>query len=116
MAAVIAFAVGTIFFLALLWFSARGAITVCILEVHNGEMVVTQGAIAPRVLNDLRDVVRKPRVGRATIRVVRSRDHASVEARGELDEAQHQQLRNIIGNVPIAKLINAKGKARKRGK
>src|SRR5215472_5129079 len=114
MGAFLAFAGGTFFFLALLWFAARGAITLCILEVHNGEIVVSRGHLAPRVLADLRDVVRRPRVRRATLRLVREREAAALRASGDLSEQQLQQLRNIVGNVPLAKLTTGRGK-KKRG-
>ncbi len=112
MAVLIAFVGGTLLFLFLLWLSARRAITVCMLEVHGGEMVVTQGNIAPRVLSDLRDVVKRPSVSHASVRIVRAREQAIVEASGDLSGDQLQQLRNIVGNVPLAKL--APGASRKK--
>ncbi len=94
--------------LAALWWRAREAITICVIEVTRGRAKLARGGIAPRVLADIGDVVRRPRVERATVRVVRERDHARVEARGEISAAQLQQLRNVIGSVPLAKLINAR--------
>ena len=115
MGVLIAFTSGTLLFLAILWFAARGAITVCVLEVHGGEMIVTQGGIAPRVLSDLRDVVRRPRVSHATVRIVRARGSASLQAKGDFTPEQVQQLRNIVGSVPIAKLTNARAKDKRVG-
>ncbi len=94
--------------LAALWWRAREAITICVIEVTDGRAKLARGAIAPRVLADVGDVVRRPPIERATVRVVRERDHARVEARGEISDAQMQQLRNVIGSVPLAKLINAR--------
>ena len=105
-----AIAVVTAIALALLWYAARGAITVCIAEVHDGKLELTHGAISPRVLADMKDVVRRPRVGRGTVRVVKHREHASVEAKGEFSEAQVQQLRNVVGSMPLAKLLNTTAK------
>jgi hypothetical protein len=90
--------------LGILWFAARGAITLAIVEVRDGKLELTHGDLAPRVVADLRDVVRKPRVAQGTIRVVRHRDRASVQARGDFTDAQVQQLRNVVGTVPLAKL------------
>jgi hypothetical protein len=111
--ALIAVAGAILLFLAALWFAARRDITVCILRVDNGEIDVVGGTIAPRVLSDLRDVVRRPRVTSATVRVLRAKDHATVEASGKLTSDQVQQLRNIIGSIPIAKLANGKAKAKR---
>ncbi len=94
--------------LAALWWRARDAITICVIEVTRGKAKLARGGIAPRVLADIGDVVKRPRIERATIRVVRSRDHAKLEVRGEISEAQRQQLRNVIGSVPLAKLVNAR--------
>jgi hypothetical protein len=109
----VAFACGTLLFLTLLWFAARGAITICILEVHRGEVVVTQGGLAPRILSDLGDVVRRPRVSGATVRIVRAKDRAGLEAKGDVSPEQLQQMRNIVGSVPLGKLTNTRSKAKK---
>lgn len=110
----IAIAGAILVFLAALWMSARRDITVAVLQVQDGDVAVTKGAISPRVLSDLRDVVRRPAVKSATLRILRGKEHASVEASGKLTGDQVQQVRNIVGSVPIAKLTNARGKA-KRG-
>ncbi len=94
--------------LAALFWRAREAITICVIEVTGGRAKIARGRMAPRVFADVCDVVRRPRVERATVRVVRSRDHARVEVRGEISDAQLQQIRNVIGSVPLAKLINAR--------
>jgi hypothetical protein len=100
--------VATVLALVALWLSARAAITVCVAEVRDGRVEVTRGGIAPRLLADLADVVARPAVARATIRVVRSSGAAEVEMRGDLSAAQMQQIRNVIGSVPLAKLANAR--------
>ena len=94
--------------MVLLWVAARSAITVCVAEVREGKIEVTHGGIASRILADLTDVVARPRVERATLRIVRSRGRAEVEIRGDMSPAQLQQLRNVIGSVPLAKLANAR--------
>jgi hypothetical protein len=91
-----------------LWFSARAAITVAVLEVRDGAIRVTRGGIAPRILTDLGDVVESPRVTRATIRITRERGRASVALHGALSAAQSQRIRNVIGSVPLAALANAR--------
>ena len=92
--------------------AARNAITICVVQVQNGELAVVRGAIAPRVLSDLGDVVRrrdgKGRVRFAMLRIVRDRGRALLHADGDLSDAQLQQLRNVVGSVPLAKLTNAR--------
>src|SRR5512140_1737970 len=90
--------------LAALWWRAREAVTICVIEVTRGKAKLARGGIAPRVLADIGDVVRRPRIERATVRVVRNRGHAKLEVRGDIGDAQMQQLRNVIGSVPLAKL------------
>lgn len=114
MGALIAVAGAILLFLAALWFAARRDITVCILRVDNGQIAIADGTISPRVLSDLRDVVRRPAVKSATVRILRGKDHASVEVSGKLTSDQVQQLRNIVGSIPIAKLATGKVKS-KRG-
>jgi hypothetical protein len=94
--------------LALLWYAARRAITILVAEIRDGRIEVTRGGIAPRLLADLGDVVARPRVGRATLRIVRAGGAAELEATGDLSAAQLQQLRNVIGSVPLAKLVNTR--------
>jgi hypothetical protein len=94
--------------LALLWRAARGAITICVAEVRDGRIEVTHGGIAPRLLADLGDIVARPPVQRATLRILRSRGAAEVETSGDISEAQAQRARNVIGSVPLAKLVNAR--------
>jgi len=94
-------------FLAL-WISARAAITIAVLRVDDGRVTVTKGGLAPRVLADVRDVVARPSVSSATLRIVRSRGHARLDASGALSDQHLQRLRNVIGSVPMAKLVNAR--------
>ena len=101
-----AIAVATAVALGILWFAARGAITVAICEVREGRLELTHGDLSPRIVADLKDVVKRPKVGQGTVRVVRHKDHATVEARGDFSDAQLQQLRNVVGTVPLAKLTH----------
>ena len=110
MEVLVAIAVLTAVALGVLWYAAKGAITIAIAEVREGKLELTHGDIAPRVLADLKDVVKRPKVAHGTVRVLRQKDHASVEARGDFTDAQLQQLRNVVGTVPIAKLTNVRKK------
>jgi Protein of unknown function (DUF3634) len=108
MAVVLAFAAATLVGLLALWISARGAITICVLEVVNGRVTLTKGGLAPRVFADVEDIVKRPKVKSATLRLSRAKDFAKLEASGTLTKIQRQQLQNLIGNVPVAKLAGTR--------
>ena len=105
MEVVVAFAVATFFGLLALWVSARRAITICVLEIVDGEIEVSRGSLTPRILSDMGDIAKRPKVKSATIRLLRARDFAKVDASGPFTVEQLQQLRNVVGNIPIAKLV-----------
>jgi uncharacterized protein DUF3634 len=107
MAVLVACAVGVAIGLLLVWANARAAITIAIAEIRNGKLELTRGMLSPRVLDDLRDVAARPRIKSATLRIVRAKDHARVEVRGEVSEQQRQRLRNVVGNVRVAQLVKA---------
>jgi hypothetical protein len=94
--------------LTALWFAARRAVTVCVARVTDGKLTVVRGALAPRILADLGDVVTRPRVRSAEIRIVRADGLAKAEMSGDLTAAQQQQVRNVVGSVPLAKLANSR--------
>src|SRR6185312_2501474 len=70
--------------LVALWVASRAAITVCVLRVRAGKTVVVRGAVAPRILGDLADVLERPPVPRATVRIVRDAGFARLEIRGAI--------------------------------
>ncbi len=108
MEVVLAFVVVTVVALALLRYAALGAVTICVAEVRDGRIEVTRGGLAPRLLADLGDVVARPPVARATVRIVRARGVAEIEMKGEMSAEQRQRVRNVIGSVPMAMLANAR--------
>ena len=97
-----------------LYWTARNAVTIAVIDVEKGKLRVKRGGIAARVLADVGDVVRRPRARRATIRIVRERGFAKLHMSGDLTDAQMQQLRNVIGSVPLAKLVNARRRDRRK--
>lgn len=96
--------------LACVYLAARRHITVCVAEVTNGKIRVTRGGLAPAILADLADVLARPPVPRATLRVVRAGGLAKLTVQGIVSAAQTQQLRNVIGSVPLARLINVRSR------
>lgn len=92
--------------LAALYVAASRAITIAELAVEDGALRVVRGGIAPPILSDLRDVVRRPPVHRATIRIVRASGLAEVRITGDVSPEQAQRIRNVVGSVPLARLVN----------
>jgi hypothetical protein len=107
MPVLVACALGVAFLLTLVWASARSAVTVAVVEVRDGKLELVRGGLSPRVLGDLRDVVARPPIRSATLRIVRGKPHGRVEVRGKVSEQQVQRLRNVVGNVPMAQLVKA---------
>ncbi len=105
-------AVVIVIVLAMLYFAARRHITLCELSITKGKITVARGGISPAVLSDLRDVVRRARVKSGTVRILRAKDHARIEASRDLDRAALQAMRNIVGTVSLAKLATGAGKRR----
>jgi hypothetical protein len=103
----IAAAIGIAILLLLVWASSRSAITIAVLEIQDGKLQVTRGGLSPRVVSDLRDIAARPKIKAATVRIVRSKDHARVEIHGKVNANQMQRVRNVVGSVPLAQLINA---------
>jgi hypothetical protein len=107
-AVLVACALGVAIGLLLVWANARAAITVAVAEVRDGKLEITRGGLSPRVLGDLRDVAARPRIKSATLRIIRAKDRARIEVRGEVSEQQVQRFRNVVGIVPLAQLVKAR--------
>ncbi len=108
MAVLIACAAGVAIGLLLVWANARAAITIALMEIKDGEIRLTRGALSPRVLDDLRDVASQPRIKSASVRIVRAKDHARVQVHGSVSDHQLQRIRNIVGNVSLSQLVRAR--------
>jgi hypothetical protein len=93
--------------LAGLYVASRRATTIADLAIEHGKLRVVRGGVAPAILSDLRDIVRDPPIADGAIRVLRASGRAEVELRGVSDR-QAQRIRNVIGSVPLARLINAR--------
>ncbi len=75
-----------------------------VLEVHGGRAVVRRGKLPPRLRQDLDDVLRRAGVQRVRLRVLRAGDAARLEIRPSLGAGTEQQLRNVLGTWPLARL------------
>lgn len=72
--------------------------------VRAGVVTRARGHVPARMLADVGDVVRRPRVAHALVRVVLEGGAPRVLVRGAMTAAQVQQLRNVVGGYPLAKL------------
>lgn len=93
--------------IAALYVAARRATTVADLAFERGQVRVVSGGIAPPVLADLRDVARTPPIESLRVRIVRASGRAELHFRGRVSASQEQRIRNVVGSVPLARLLNA---------
>lgn len=91
--------------LVLLW-ASRGTEIFC-LSVRGGRVLLVRGRAPAALVAQIRDVVAKPPVSRATIRAVRAESGARLVVTGDVDEGRAQRLRNLFGLYPAAKLRSA---------
>lgn len=92
---------------AAVYFAAKRAITIAELEIANGSLRVVRGGITPPILADLRDIARRPPIQDLRIQILRSSGRAEVKLSGTVSPEQAQRIRNVVGSVPLARLINA---------
>lgn len=78
---------------------------VCI-RAMGDRVTVVRGRVPPRLLADIGDILRRPPVDDVTIRIVVEDRSPRIYAEGELSDAQKQQLRNVVGSWPVAKIRN----------
>ncbi len=97
----IVFAALVILFILLV--TARANELFCV-SVRDGRVLLVRGRIPPGLLGDIRDVVGRPRVTRATIRGVKEEGYARLLVSGDVDEGRTQRLRNIFRLYPISNL------------
>ncbi len=103
----VGYVIVTVVGLSALWFAAKRAITVFVADIIDGELVVRRGAIAPRVLQGMREVVKRSEIKRGTVRIERDSGHARLICSASIPGADQQRLRNVVGSMPLAMLLNA---------
>jgi hypothetical protein len=67
-------------------------------------LLLALGHVPARMLADVGDVVKRPNVAHALVRIVVDGGAPRVLVTGSLTSAQVQQLRNVVGGYPLAKL------------
>jgi len=84
--------------------SLRRANELFYVTVRDGKPTFRRGRLPQRLLDDISDVVKKPKVKKASIRVVKERGRPRAIISGELPSATRQRLRNVVGAFSTAKL------------
>ena len=87
-----------------------------VLEVVQGELTVRRGSPPPRLLSEMRDIVKLPQLARVTLRATLEDRRPMLRARGEIDEGQMQRLRNVTGLFTAQQLRAGQGRAAKKPK
>jgi hypothetical protein len=85
------------------YFFLRRATTLFLLEVKDGKARFVRGRMPPGLLAELRDVLAGTRVQGVVSAVLDDRE-ARVVVRGAFDAGTVQQLRNVVGRYPLAKI------------
>jgi len=78
------------------------------LDVARGKAHRRRGHLPQGLLDDVEEVVRRPVVRRASIRVTQERGRPRVYVRGKMPDGQLQRLRNVVGAYPVAKIKGGK--------
>jgi hypothetical protein len=75
-----------------------------VLRVSRGRVEVVRGGVPPRLLADLRDVLRRDAGADGVVRVTTDAGRARVDAKGKLAPELLQRLRNVVGTWDVAKI------------
>lgn len=78
-----------------------------VLRVDDGKVSVVRGRIPQRLLDDVADVVARPRPAGARIRAVSDGGRPRLVAEGALRPEQLQRLRNVLGLWTVAQIRRA---------
>jgi hypothetical protein len=77
------------------------------LRARGERLRIVRGRIPQKLLDDIGDILRRPPVEDAVIRVVVEDRAPRVYVQGELSDAQRQQLRNTVSMWPVARIRSA---------
>ena len=69
-----------------------------VVDVNDGKATLRRGRVPPRLLADMRDVVKQPAVASASVRVTIENTRPMLRVTsGAISDAQVQRLRNVVG-------------------
>ncbi|APR85686.1 Hypothetical protein A7982_11035 [Minicystis rosea] len=101
-----AFAILAVFVVGFLIWTWHANELFCV-SVRDGRVLVVRGRIPAGLLSDIRDVVSRPAISRATIRAMKDAGGARLSVSGDVDAGRTQRLRNVFGLYPMSKLRSA---------
>jgi hypothetical protein len=87
----------------LLW-AARRANELFAIRVERGVALHVRGRVPPALFSAIAEVVSRPAVERATVRAVLRNRFPALEVSGQVPDYQIQQLRNVLGQFPAARI------------
>jgi hypothetical protein len=96
-------AVAALLVFGLLW-AAQRANELFAVRVDRGSVRHIRGRLPPALLSAIADVVARPPVTRATVRAVLRNRFPALEVDGRMPDYQVQQLRNVLGQFPAARI------------
>jgi hypothetical protein len=79
-----------------------------VLRWNGQKLRLARGQIPPRLLADLDDIVRADAPEELELRGVVEDQRTRIYPRGALTDAQKQQIRNAVGQWPVAKIRSAR--------
>ena len=87
-----------------LYIVAQRARTIAVCEIELGRLRVARGRLSPKVASELRDVVTRTKVHRATVVIFKEDGKPALRFSGSMDPRAQQQIRNVVGRFKIAEL------------
>ena len=78
-----------------------------LLRLRAGRIRVARGRIPQRLLDDIGDVLRDPKVSEGTLRGVSEDGQVRLYAEADLTDGQRQRLRNVIAGWAVTQVRNA---------
>lgn len=76
-----------------------------VVKVDAGRVRFVRGKSPPALFAEIKDVLRRSDAS-GTLRVVSAEGQASLRFRGQFSAATRQQLRNVVGTFPLARIKN----------
>jgi Protein of unknown function (DUF3634) len=89
-----------------IWWGLSRATEVFFLRVHDGRIRRARGRLPRALLGEIEDVLARTQCS-GWVRAKRSRGAVVVDVRGDFGAGTTQQLRNVIGTVPLQRMISA---------
>lgn len=104
-------AVAAVLTAGLLW-AARRANELFAIRVERGVAAHIRGRVPPALFSAIAEVVARPAIERATLRAVSRGQTPRLEVDGHVPDYQIQQLRNVLGQFPAARIRTGRAATR----